>query len=120
MVIRIPEKYRQDGQGKPGSVTDRLVSSIDFGPRALNLAGIKIPKHVQGVPFLGTNLPKQRNYVYGARDRMDERYDIIRMARDKKYLYIRNYEPLKTFCDQYEIYHAAFPALCACDCAIIG
>jgi uncharacterized sulfatase len=28
---------------------------------------------------------------------MDERYDIIRMVRDKQYKYIRNYEPLKTF-----------------------
>ena len=28
---------------------------------------------------------------------MDERYDIIRMARDKRFLYIRNYEPLKTY-----------------------
>ncbi|MEZ6047220.1 MAG: hypothetical protein R3C11_16890 [Planctomycetaceae bacterium] len=26
---------------------------------------------------------------------MDERYDIIRMVRDKKYKYIRNYEPWK-------------------------
>jgi uncharacterized sulfatase len=28
---------------------------------------------------------------------MDERYDIIRMARDKRFKYIRNYEPLKTY-----------------------
>jgi uncharacterized sulfatase len=38
-----------------------------------------------------------RDYVYGARDRMDERYDIIRSVRDKRYRYIRNYEPLKTY-----------------------
>ena len=35
--------------------------------------------------------------MYGARDRMDERYDIIRMVRDHNFKYIRNYEPLKTF-----------------------
>jgi len=28
---------------------------------------------------------------------MDERYDIIRMVRDKRFRYIRNYEPLKTY-----------------------
>jgi uncharacterized sulfatase len=28
---------------------------------------------------------------------MDERYDIIRSVRDKRYRYIRNYEPLKTY-----------------------
>jgi len=28
---------------------------------------------------------------------MDERYGIIRMVRDQRFRYIRNYEPLKTF-----------------------
>ncbi len=97
LVVRIPEKFREDGQGKPGMVTDELISSIDFGPTVLRLAGVKIPDHVQGRPFLGNELTPPREYVYGGRDRMDERYDIIRMARDKRYLYIRNYEPLKTF-----------------------
>ena len=97
LVVRIPEKYRVNGQGEAGVISDTLVSSIDFGPTVLNLAGIKLPEHMQGNPFLGSNLKGENDYVYGARDRMDERYDIIRMVRDKKYLYIRNYEPLKTF-----------------------
>ncbi|MBI1374947.1 MAG: sulfatase-like hydrolase/transferase [Phycisphaera sp.] len=97
MVVRIPEKFRVDGQGKPGTVSDALVSSIDFGPTVLRLAGVAQPDHMQGQPFLGANLPAPRDYVYGARDRMDERYDIIRSVRDKRYLYIRNYEPLKTW-----------------------
>ena len=63
----------------------------------LNLIGLEIPDYVQGVPFLGDKLPEQREYAYGCRDRMDERYDIIRSVRDKQYLYIRNYEPLKTY-----------------------
>jgi len=97
MVIRIPAKFRQASQCTPGTVDDRLVSSIDFGPTALNLAGVKVPGHMQGQPFLGPNLPKPRQYVFGARDRMDERYDIIRSVRDSRYRYIRNYEPLKTY-----------------------
>ena len=97
LVARIPERFRMEGQGKAGIVDDRLVSSIDFGPTVLNLAGVKVPAHVQGQPFLGVNLPAPRDYIYGARDRMDERYDIIRMVRDKRYRYIRNYQPNKTF-----------------------
>ncbi|WP_145208453.1 sulfatase-like hydrolase/transferase [Planctomycetes bacterium TBK1r] len=97
LVVRIPKAYRVDGQGTPGEVSDRLVSSIDFGPTVLNLAGLDIPSHVQGQPFLGTHLPPARQYVYGARDRMDERYDIIRMVRDKRFRYLRNFEPLKTY-----------------------
>ncbi len=89
---RIPLIVRQPG-GKAG-VSDRLVSSIDLGPTALKLAGLEVPKHMQGRSFIHG---QPRDYVYGARDRMDERYDIIRSVRDKRYRYIRNYEPLKTY-----------------------
>lgn len=97
LIVRIPEKYRVDGQGTPGTVSDQLVSLIDLGPTTLNLAGSKMPERVHGQAFLGANTPAPRDYVYGARDRMDERYDIIRATRDKRYKYIRNYESFKTF-----------------------
>jgi len=97
MIVRIPEKYRTGNQGTPGSVSNQLVSLIDLGPTVLNLAGVKIPEHMHGQPFLGEKCPTPREYVYGARDRMDERYDIIRAVRDQRYKYIRNYEPFKTY-----------------------
>ena len=89
---RVPLIVRQPA-GEVG-VSDRLVSSIDFGPTVLKLAGLDIPKHMQGRSFIEG---RPRKYVFGARDRMDERYDIIRSVRDKRYRYIRNYEPLKTY-----------------------
>ncbi len=89
---RVPLIVRQPA-GEVG-VSDRLVSSIDFGPTVLKLAGLEIPKHMQGRSFIEG---RPRKYVFGARDRMDERYDIIRSVRDKRYRYIRNYEPLKTY-----------------------
>ena len=97
LIVRMPARFRVDGQGQPGTVTDQLVSSIDLGPTVLNLAGIKVPDVMQGRPFLGRSAGPARDYVYGARDRMDERYDIIRMVRDQRFKYIRNYEPLKTY-----------------------
>ncbi|NQT14680.1 MAG: sulfatase-like hydrolase/transferase [Planctomycetes bacterium] len=97
VVVRIPPKFRCGDQGRPGTVDDRLVSLMDLGPTTLNLAGVKAPEHVQGQPFLGRDLPPPREYVFGARDRMDERYDVIRAVRDKRYKYIRNYEPWKTY-----------------------
>jgi arylsulfatase A-like enzyme len=97
LIVRIPEKYRVDGQGTPGTVSDQLISLIDLGPTTLNLVGAKVPEHIHGQAFLGPNTPAPRDYVYGARDRMDERYDIIRATRDKRYKYIRNYESFKTF-----------------------
>lgn len=97
LVVRIPESLRQPGQGVAGAVRDELVSSLDFAPTVLNLAGIELPKHFQGRAFLGDNLSDERDFVYGARDRMDERYDIIRAVRDKRFRYIRNYEPFKPY-----------------------
>jgi len=104
LIVRIPEKFRAGGQGKAGSVDDRLIGLIDLAPTMLNLAGIEIPDYMQGKPFLGPNLPAERKYVFGARDRMDERYDIIRTVRDKRYRYIRNYEPFKPYyqCIEFE------------------
>ena len=96
-IIRVPEKLRVQGQGAPNTVSDQLVNSTDFGPTMLNLAGIKVPEHIQGQPFLGESVPNPRKYVYGARDRMDERYDIIRTVRDKRFRYVRNFEPLKPY-----------------------
>ncbi len=97
LIVRIPEKLRQGGQGKPGTVTAELVSLIDLAPTMLNLSGIEIPGHMQGRAFLGDKLTPPRQFVYGARDRMDERYDIIRAVRNERCKYIRNYEPFKTY-----------------------
>ncbi len=97
LIIRIPEKFRSGDQGQPGTVDPQLVSSVDFAATVLNLAGASIPDYTQGRAFLGQNLGPPRDYVYGARDRMDERYDIIRAVRDRRYRYIRNFEPLKPY-----------------------
>jgi uncharacterized sulfatase len=91
LIARIPEKFRTGGFGTPGSTDDRLISMIDLGPTVLNLAGIDIPAHMHGQPFIGENLPADRKYVYAARDRIDERYDMVRMVRDDRYRYMRTY-----------------------------
>lgn len=97
MIVRIPDRFRTGDQGRAGRVDDQLVNSVDFGPTVLNLAGVSVPDYVQGRAFLGKNLTEPREYVYGARDRMDERYDIIRSVRDKRFRYLRNFEPLKPY-----------------------
>jgi uncharacterized sulfatase len=97
LVVRVPEKWRKlampnDPEAvKPGTVVDDLVAFIDFAPTMLSLAEIEIPKHIQGRAFLGRQKAQPRAYVFGARDRMDEAYDLIRTVRDKRFKYIRNY-----------------------------
>lgn len=97
LIVRIPDKFRRAGQGGANTRTDELVSLIDLPPTMLNLAGLEIPEHMQGRAFLGDKLTAPREYVFAARDRLDERYDIIRAVRDKRYKYIRNYEPWKPY-----------------------
>ena len=93
LLVRFPAKYRHLAPANPGAATDRLVSFVDFAPSILSLAALPIPKHMQGQPFLGPAATAPRQYVYGARDRVDEAFDLSRSVRDKRWLYIRNYMP---------------------------
>ncbi|MGQ9621624.1 MAG: sulfatase-like hydrolase/transferase [Bacteroidales bacterium] len=95
--LNIPLIIKWPGKLKPGSTDDRLISSIDFGPTVLSITGIKVPVHMQGIPFLGEQAGSPRNAVFAARDRVDESYDMIRSVRTKDYLYIRNYYPNTPF-----------------------
>ncbi len=93
LLIRVPEKWRALAPGAPGSVTDRLVSFVDFPPSVLAACGLPVPDHFQGQAFLGTDQPAARAFVFGARDRVDEAFDVARSVRDGRWLYIRNYFP---------------------------
>jgi len=95
--LNIPLIIRWPGNLKPGTVDDRLISSIDFGPTVLSIAGVTIPSHMQGRAFLGSQASAPRDAVFAARDRVDESYDMIRSVRTKDYLYIRNYYPNEPF-----------------------
>jgi uncharacterized sulfatase len=93
LIVHFPKKFAHLAPQPMGTTTDRLVSFVDFAPTVLSLAGVKIPEHMMGVAFLGKSAGQPRQYVYGLRDRMDERYDIIRAVRDQRYKYLRNYRP---------------------------
>lgn len=102
LIIRFPEKYQHLAPGKPASRTDRLVTFVDFAPTILSLTGIPIPDYMQGQAFLGAQQSAPAEYAYGFRGRMDERIDMVRSVRDKKYRYIRNYLPHKIYAQYIE------------------
>jgi N-sulfoglucosamine sulfohydrolase len=93
LLIRVPKKWAHLAPGQPGSTTDRLVSFVDFAPTVLSLCGVKAPAHFQGTAFLGTDAGAPREFVHGARDRVDEAFDVSRSVRDARWLYIRNFMP---------------------------
>ena len=102
LIIRFPEKYQHFASGKAGTRTDRLVDFSDFAPTILSLANIPIPDYMQGKAFLGKQQSSPRQYAYAFRGRMDERIDMVRSVRDKKYRYIRNYMPHKIYAQYIE------------------
>ncbi len=78
---------------RPGSIDNALVSFIDLAPTVLALAGVEIPAHLQGRVLAGPKAAAPPEFVFAARDRMDIEYDMMRSARDGRFLYIRNFQP---------------------------
>ncbi|MFM7164063.1 MAG: sulfatase-like hydrolase/transferase [Planctomycetaceae bacterium] len=95
LIVRIPERYREwSGGGLAGSREDGLVSLLDLGPTVLSLAGVPIPEGLAGQPLLGPGRSVVgRRYLHGARDRLDERQDLVRAVRSERYRYVRNLMP---------------------------
>ena len=69
--INVPLIVRWPGTIEAAQVSSDLVSMIDLGPTLLSIAGVPVPRHMQGWPFLGENAVP-REYVYAARDRHDD------------------------------------------------
>lgn len=99
LIVYVPPKYEHlaPEDYTPGGRSDRLVAFEDFAPTVLSLAGIQPPAHMQGRAFMGEHEAEPRQYLFGFRDRMDERIDMVRTVRGRRYQYIRNYMPHRIY-----------------------
>ena len=95
LIARFPENYRHLAPAEPGSVIDGLVTLMDLGPSALALAGLDPPAYMHGRPLFARPArdPEYRDYVFGMRDRLDTRSEMVRTVRDQRYRYQRNFYP---------------------------
>jgi len=94
LVIRIPEKYRNlYPSAKPGDTVERIVSFVDMPKTWLSLAGAEVPDTYQGTIFLGSGTEAAPAYHLGFRERADERLDHVRLMRDARFAYHKNYMP---------------------------
>ncbi len=93
LLVRFPEKWKQDAPAPRGDATGRLVSFVDFAPTVLSLAGVNLPAPMQGVAFLGANAGAPRTSIFGGKDRQGECSDTIRYVRDAQFQYNRNFKP---------------------------
>ncbi|MDG1894360.1 MAG: sulfatase-like hydrolase/transferase [Fuerstiella sp.] len=94
LIVRVPEKYKHLYPAeKPGDTVDRIVSFVDMPKTWLSLAGADIPDQFQGTIFLGKNAESAPEYHLSFRERADERLDHVRMIRDERFAYHKNYYP---------------------------
>ncbi len=89
--FRVPLLVRWPALLEPGSTSDELVSLLDVHATTLALAGVKA-EGLDGWPMFGPGA-KSRDYVFGARDRIDDTPDRVRTVRDARFKHIRNFEP---------------------------
>lgn len=93
--IRSPWLVRWPAHVKPGSVSGRLVSTVDIAPTFLAVAGAPALPNGSGQSFLpqlrDPNAPG-RDYIYGERHWHDYG-DFARAVRSERWKYIRNYFP---------------------------
>ncbi|WP_294224139.1 sulfatase [Prosthecobacter sp.] len=89
----IPFVVRGPGIAK-GAVRDDLVMQIDMAAMSLAAAGISIPPSMQGRDILAKDY-QPRDAIFAARDRCDETVEYLRSVRTDRFLYIRNFLPLR-------------------------
>jgi arylsulfatase A-like enzyme len=93
LVTYFPPKWRHLSPFAPGTVVEAPVNLVDLAPTLLSLIDIPRPQQMQGRAFLGRYAEPPAEFAFGARNRMDERYDFVRTVTDGRFRYIRNYMP---------------------------
>lgn len=97
LVVYVPNNWKHLVDAELGTRMQGFVSFVDFAPTLLNLAGIDVPPHMDGVPFLGKGVDleevNKRDEAFGYADRFDEKYDLVRTLRKGRFTYMRNYQP---------------------------
>ena len=93
MVIHWPGNFPPPTGYREGLVDDRVISLIDLTATTLVIAGLDVPRTMQGQPFLGSEQGTQRRFAFSARDRIDETEIRQRSVRGKRYHYVKNFTP---------------------------
>lgn len=106
----VPLIVRAPGRIKPGTVRADLISGIDIAATSLALAGLPVPRTMQGQPFAGANA-RRRDVVFAARDRCGETVDRIRSVRSREFSYIRNFHPERPYTQPNNYKETSYPAL---------
>jgi len=93
MVIHWPGNFPAPAGYREGLVDERVISLIDLTATTLVMAGLEVPRTMQGQAFLGPEQGTERRFAFSARDRIDETEIRQRSVRGKRYHYVKNFTP---------------------------
>ncbi len=91
--LHMPLIVRAPGLIEGGTVDDRLVCWVDIGPTLLSLVGLSPRSEMDGQAAFGPEAASAREWVFAGRDRMDEQFDRVRVCRNHRHHYVRNFYP---------------------------
>lgn len=93
LIVYFPPRWQHLNPYGAGARISAPVTFNDLLPTILSLVGLTPPDHLHGTALFGPHCGAEQRYAVGGRDRMDERFDLIRTITDTRYRYIRNYNP---------------------------
>lgn len=94
LIIAAPERFAHLFP-PAGTVIDAAVGTIRIPPTLIDLAGGEIPPYMSDRSLAGSVFDTATCHAFGARNRMDERNDMMRTVRDDRYRLIVNYTPYR-------------------------
>lgn len=105
--MRTPLIIRYPGVIKPGTVSNQMISNVDFAPTFLDAAGVDIPKEIQGrsmMPLLRNNKASIRNSAYYHFYEYPGEHSVLKHfgIRTARYKLIRFYDH-KNFWELYDL-----------------
>ncbi|MGQ9912777.1 MAG: sulfatase family protein [Thermogutta sp.] len=106
----VPLIMRWPGTIPAGKVSDELVSAIDVTATITAAAGVGVPPWMQGRDLLDPRRD-QREYLFTARDKMDDTHDAMRACQDGRFKYILNLMPERAYCQYNEYKERQYPIL---------
>lgn len=108
--LHVPLIIRRPNDVGAGRVDKELASSIDLAATILAAAGIEKPAWMHGRDLFDDSLAP-REYVFAARDKMDNTHDAMRAIRSKDFKYIENLMPERAWCQFNKYKEDKYPVL---------
>lgn len=97
LVIRVPEKWRNEFGFKNSSRIKTPVSLIDLAPTFLDIIAKDIPPNMEGITLKKVSLNKNKDRaIFASTDRFDETYLFTRSVRIGDFRYVRNFLPFQS------------------------